>query len=180
MSKYDYCKICREHKVMTKEHIPPRSTFNKSTILQFPNEQITDSMVGNRLPWDFKGFRYKEKQGGNTFLTLCKECNSFMGTHYIPEYNRITNEIVSSLKQENIIINGSREFTILNFKPLNFIKEVVAMFCSLNELTKTEPVISNFLLNKYENKFPSKYKILMNIFAGGLIKANGFSAIFSK
>ncbi|MFA7436267.1 MAG: hypothetical protein WC006_07900 [Bacilli bacterium] len=170
MSKYDYCKICRKYKDMTKEHIPPRSTFNKSTIRVYPFEQVMESMTGNRLPWDYNGFRFKQKQGGNTFLTLCKECNSYMGVNYVPEYNRIVKGM--QLEPEVIAENSLIEFDIPDIKPLNFIKEVIAMFCSLSNLTKTNPIITNFLLDKYEKKFPSNYKVFMNIYSGELIKAN--------
>ena len=76
------CRLCGQEAVLTKEHIPPKSSGNKRTAR---SHSLDDWMKRNDLD-DVPGGR--PEQGGIFGYTLCGPCNSYTGTHYGAEYQR--------------------------------------------------------------------------------------------
>lgn len=169
------CKACGEYKILTEEHIPPKSAYNNGTLKVYSADEslktITDN---NRDPWDFEGLKFKLKQGGNRFRTLCSSCNSYFGTHYVDYYQKVVKSFAFFLKTIDIEKETNICVTIEKFKPLVFIKEVVAMFASLTNIAKYKE-IKTFLLNKNEVSLKNdKLRVYMSVFRGGIKRMSGW------
>ena len=176
-----FCKVCGNYGILTEEHIPPRSAFNDSAIKLFSVDETLKTITDNdRLPWDFSGLKFKIKQGGNKFKTLCSKCNSYFGTNYVNYYQEIIKSFAYFLSTINCENERYVHAKTENFKPLPFIKQVVAMFASLTNLAEVSDM-KNFLLDKDSNTFNKvKYKIYMSVFKSGLKRISGWSVILRK
>ena len=179
--EFGKCKVCGLHKVLTEEHIPPKSTFNNGTIKIINADEAMKTITDkNRLPWDFDGLKYKLKQGGRTFKTLCSTCNSYFGTNYVNHYQINANSLAYSLSQITMDKCESINVRSENFRPLPFIKQVIAMFASITNIAD-DVNVKDFLLNKDNNNFDkSKLRIYMSIFKDGLNRLFGWSALYCK
>ena len=59
----DYCHICGEYTNLTFEHIPPKKAGNQTKVNEINGDVLIESLTDHkRLPWDFKGLKYKQKQ----------------------------------------------------------------------------------------------------------------------
>lgn len=174
----DYCKLCGQYKIMTEEHIPPKSAFNNSTVKIYSPEEVIKTLTdSNRKPWDFSGLKYKLKQGGNTFYTLCSKCNSYTGTNYVNYYQQIVKSFIYFLSTLDLTNAKFVTATTDEFQPLPFIKQVLTMFASFTNITQSDE-IRNFLLNKdiYKIKF-EKYRIYMSLFKEGIPRMKSWNVI---
>ena len=68
----DRCNICLEHRRLTWDHVPPRgiNPVAANRVEMMPSVDLSG------------GLRARESQNGLKFRTLCRECNSFLGTRY--------------------------------------------------------------------------------------------------
>lgn len=177
---FGICKICRKHKILTEEHIPPKAAFNNGTIKIYSSEENMKTIVDdNRLPWDYEGLKYKLKQGGNRYLTLCKTCNSYTGSNYVNYYQIVVKEFARFLHLQKPDKDTITAY-ITPFKPLPFFKQVISMFASLTNITENKNLIE-FILDKNNNKFDiEKYKVFMSVFNGGINRISGWSVIYTN
>lgn len=76
IQKVGICHVCKQKRVFTEEHVPPKSTFNKGTYKTF---KLMDIISSNSYPWQMEGLKYKLQQGGARQYTLCMECNNLCG-----------------------------------------------------------------------------------------------------
>lgn len=150
------CALCGKYAKLTFEHIPPKKALNSQ-----PSRIITgDKLLGDdRLPWDTEGLKYINQQQGVGKYSLCKDCNNNTGTWYGNAYS-IISYIVHSIiykKEKGNVLKLSK------FSPLKFIKQVISMFCSINNnLDDLMQPLREFVLDK--NKIgidKSKYKLCM-------------------
>lgn len=153
------CALCRKECELTFEHIPPRTAFNSTPIKSVSGDKIMKD--NERMPWDTSGLRYTNQQQGMGKYCLCSECNNNTGSWYGNDYSLISHVIHCTLEEplpENIHGIG-----IKGVYPLRFIKQVLSMFCSINNFE--DPRIEglrNFVLNKTEVGLDkAKYKICM-------------------
>ena len=186
------CHICGQYAELSYEHIPPAASYNPprqrmctvETLLQAPADK-------NRAPWDTSGLQYKQFQQGTGFNTLCQSCNSFTGTKYGEMYSIIIRKIgleISKIPKENR--GYGLEIRLEQANLLAFFKQVLSMFCSINEMPFGNK-FSQFLLNVDNTDFDQKeYKICMYLHAGRVnrlvplqVQANiktGNTAFFSE
>ena len=68
----DRCNICFEHRRLTWDHVPPRGSNPVGTnrVEMMPSVDLSG------------GLRARESQNGLKYRTLCRECNSLLGTRY--------------------------------------------------------------------------------------------------
>lgn len=178
--EFGICKVCGNYKILTEEHIPPKSAFNNGRYKLYSGDEILKTLNDSkRLPWNFDGLKYKIKQGGFRLKTLCSKCNSYFGTNYVNEYQNVVKSFAFFLSEINIDKTECIHATTDKFKPLPFIKEIIAMFASLTNIA-TYPEIKNFLLDKHCNKFKKdKFRIYMSISKGNIQRTSNWSILFS-
>lgn len=170
--QFGICHICGQHKKLTYEHIPPEAGFNAirqrlytvDTLLKTPRP-------GNRPPWDTSGLQYKQFQQGTGFYTLCGDCNSFTGAKYGASYSvviqGIGNEIMKIPKDKR---QYGLDIQIRNVNLLAFFKQVLSMFCSINE-PQFGTEFRDFLLDENSTNFnQDRYKIFMYLHAGKVVR----------
>lgn len=143
------CSICGENTTLTFEHIPPRSAFNRF----------------NMRLYDFWGYllhnntKYTQFQKGAGKYSLCSSCNNLTGKWYGAAYAEFASQGMRYFKA-NAQGHLSVPYTIY---PLRVFKQVVSCFASVNGplWCQQNPLIKDFLLNPYAQRFPAEIDIRM-------------------
>ncbi|MEY8443370.1 hypothetical protein AALA52_03815 [Lactococcus ileimucosae] len=159
------CRLCGKEAKLTEEHIPPKAAFNNVKRKLTRDRDSQDILLGEKTFEEVNGY-YKK---GQTFKTLCSSCNNFLGTEYVPEYVRLAVNLMYSYKKEGCLPKHNTYYFIeMPLRPLNFLKQVLSMFCSIvNEGFNEQFDFKNYILHKEENgKFSEKYKVGMYGFVG--------------
>ena len=84
------CRICGQTKPLTKEHIPPQSVGNAQRTVA---HSFSDWLSAESLALPGAG---RIQQGGIWGYTLCRDCNSYTGTHY-PQYQPPLGQLMESV-----------------------------------------------------------------------------------
>ena len=158
---YGRCALCRKECDLTFEHIPPKAAFNST-----PARPVTgDRMIGDedRMPWDTTGLQYDNQQKGMGKYSLCEDCNNNTGSWYGNEYIFIARVIHSIISKP--LPPEATGIGIKKVHPLRFIKQVLSMFCSINDLgDKRIDYLRRFVLDKNAVGLgKNKYKLCMYI-----------------
>lgn len=125
-----FCALCGEYfDDLSFEHIPPRSAFNK---LSAKAVSGMDFIGKTDVPWDLKHLPYDNLQRGMGKYSLCASCNSMAGIWYVKEYKEIVQTFVDALAQL-ASADFPQAIEIKEMHPLRFIKQVICMFCSVND-----------------------------------------------
>jgi len=145
------CRLCKEEKVLTFEHIPPKVAFNRNT-RYYSISQKEYFKVENVL--DYKP-KTKVIQGGMGEYCLCRGCNSFLGREYVRAYQdwaRFGGIAAVSLSSDYIALEME------NLNPLRILKQIVSMFICRNnpDFTALHPQLLNFVLNPKCNELPEE------------------------
>lgn len=169
------CALCRKECELTFEHIPPRTAFNSTPVKPVSGDKIIKD--DERMPWETSGLPYINQQQGMGRYSLCKECNNNTGAWYGNDYNLISHvmhHILSETIPENI--NG---IGIRKVYPLRFIKQVISMFCSINNFQDERmDDLRDFVLNKTAiGLAKTKYKICMYFTTSPLMKYAPLSVV---
>lgn len=149
------CRLCGENKVLTFEHIPPRSTFNRNT--RYTTFTMNDMIgIDNPLTEMPKG---KTKQGGIGLHSLCADCNSFLGRTYVKAYQKWVMaglQVISSKDFDSAALYQIREQ-----EPLKIIKQILSMFLALNDswYYKEYPELVAFVKDPTSTVLPEKYRL---------------------
>lgn len=167
------CALCKKKKKMTFEHIPPRAAFNS-----FPAKPVMgDRILGNngRPPWDLTGLPFSNQQRGMGKESLCAECNNNTGAWYAKEYIRFANTIHEMLRNEEHVNWDTLELE--GAYPLKIIKQVLSMFCSINEIDDDRfDYLREFVLDKRKVGIDrKKIKIYIYFIKSKLVKYNSLS-----
>lgn len=136
------CCICGAHGTLTFEHVPPRSAFNDRPVLLANFEAMIDSVPGE------KPGQYRIQQQGAGNYTLCARCNNNTGAWYTKSYTWWCYQAMDLLlKTKGAATSLAYPYHI---SPLAVIKQVMAMFCSVNGpgLTERYSELRQFLLSK--------------------------------
>lgn len=163
------CRICKEEKELSFEHIPPKVAFNKHTKYRTaPFEEI----LNNGSNPDYKP-KTKLKQGGVGYYCLCRDCNSFLGQTYVPDFFNLVNigrDILDKVNPENV------HFTANNQSPLKILKQIISMFICINEpwFTKEYHELLTFVKNPENQFLPDKYRVYMYLNNEGQIRNHGW------
>ena len=171
---FGICHLCGKEAELSYEHIPPQSSFNKLKAKTYTMEQM---MGRDALPWDISGLRYKQNQRGAGKYSLCKKCNNDTGTWYGEEYMKFHNTLAKMVIVKNgIIPNTYATISLKKVRPLPIIKQMLSMFCSINEPGIIDDDIKEFVLNKSATKIETKkYKLCMYITDSTNIQYAGYT-----
>ena len=111
--KEGYCAICREHSVLTNDHVPPKGCGNFRDV-------SLEQFLG------VEGAPRSNSQGGHKFRTICGRCNNqLLGKEYDPELIRFYREVINfarSLQNQRIVIPPTSSHFI---KPQRVIRSIV-------------------------------------------------------
>ncbi len=148
------CRLCGQNTLLSFEHVPPRTTFNKNT--KYSSIEFEDYIkTENPLKTPPKG---KIKQGGIGYNSFCEKCNSFLGTEYVPAYKLWVDCGFHILQNKEFELHT---YTIKNVQPQKILKQIVSMFLAINGewFLESYPELSNFVASKDSNELPERYKI---------------------
>jgi hypothetical protein len=165
------CHICGIDGPLTYEHVPPEAAFNDQRVVTPPLESYI-----NKGPDELPS-RGPINQRGAGGYTLCSSCNSLTGTWYVPAY-------VDIAYQAAILLQRSQGELCLQYPyrifPLRFIKQVIAMFCSVNRpgFVEKNTELRRFLLDKESKYLDPKIKIFTYLTTSSLGRQSGFSTAF--
>lgn len=167
------CALCGKECELTFEHIPPKAAFNATPVKTVIGNDLFNS---NNKPWDLNGLHYDNNQKGGGDYSLCFDCNNKTGAWYGNEYQVFAHMAIDALskkdQQNNYILVCER------FYPLRFIKQVVSMFCSINNDDNSINDLREFVIQKEKTTIDkSKYKICMYFTDSHLYKQIGKTAI---
>tara|TARA_R110000868_G_scaffold358173_1_gene619666 strand:- start:194 stop:991 length:798 start_codon:yes stop_codon:yes gene_type:complete len=148
------CHLCGQKSTLSFEHVPPRSTFNKNTkysSVAFEEYVKTENPLKNPP----KG---KIKQGGIGYNSFCKKCNSFLGSEYVPAYQRWVTGGFEILQNKEFELHTC---TINEIEPQKILKQVVSMFLAINGewYLKSYPELSDFVASKDSKELPARFKV---------------------
>ena len=125
------CKLCGKNTVLTFEHVPPRSAFNRWPSRFYAGKELMLHVASPELPWELSKRKWVQQQRGYGAYTLCADCNSYTGRKYAPAY---TDFCVQALQQigEQGSTRGNITISFRNIYPLKVMKEILCMFLSIN------------------------------------------------
>ena len=172
------CALCGKTCELTFEHIPPRAAFNSH-----PAKNISgDIIIGDRdrMPWDLEGLHYENQQQGMGKYSLCQECNSNTGAWYGNAYIHVA-RIVHSMMVGDIPTEATG-VSIDNVFPLQFAKQVLSMFCSINNVEDCRiEELRRFVCDKEATGLDKqKYKLCLYFTKSKLKKYAPLSAIIKQ
>ena len=173
--KYGICRICGEQKELTFEHIPPETVFNKGAVRNIGLDVvIEDTMKKDKLPWEINYGKGKIQQRGRGGFYLCSNCNSCTGQWYVPGYSKFVHVIQSALMKVGEQKYESLGIKIKDLKPLSVFKQIMTMFCDINEGLMGDDSLKDYLLDKSRRSFDkSRYNLYAHIHSGALERMNG-------
>lgn len=169
------CRLCGENKKLTFEHVPPETVFNKGAVRNFGLDVvIKDILKENKLPWEINYGKGKIQQRGRGGFYLCSDCNSCTGQWYVPEYSRFVHAIQGAICQVGDQHFESLGLKIKRIKPLPIFKQVMTMFCDINNGLMGDDSLKEYILDKTNKSFNrNRYHLYAHIHSGALERMNG-------
>jgi hypothetical protein len=146
------CAICGEHRKLSFEHVPPQSAFNNKPIFI----QTYDHLL-NKNSFLF-GKKSKAIRGFGRY-TLCESCNNNTGDWYARDFKDFAHQgmtIIENLEKPQQVVHGT-----YNIKPLNVLKQILAMFMSADSSghLRSNKDLVNFILQRETVGLPPKFKV---------------------
>jgi hypothetical protein len=163
------CRICRETKPLTEEHIPPRSAFNWDKARGHTGEEWLT--VGPGVPLGGGS----QRQGGISAFTLCQRCNSVTGTRYGAEYARWARVFHEGFERfppdpEGDNDTGPRyyggEIGNAELYPGRFIRQVLSTLATVSAgaLTRGAPQVRDAILSGSPAEMPDGMGVFLALF----------------
>ena len=158
--KLQRCHVCGSEGQLSFEHIPPKSMGNNHGVRNFRGIDIIKK-AGAFDASSLDGVRFTKMNRGSGVSTLCRNCNSYFGTHYVKVYADCIKELGARFLQQPPT-DGSRSVHLKggNVNLLAFFKHVISNFCATTPFG-TMLDCREFLLNKESSDFPSRYRLYM-------------------
>ncbi|MBA7590926.1 hypothetical protein ES708_33070 [subsurface metagenome] len=138
-AKLDKCNICLETKELSWDHVPPKrcSNHQKVEISSFFDKLTTNNLSDKPLV----------SQNGMKYRTICKDCNSLLGSKYDNELNNLVKTLISFVNS-NLLIPP---VTKLKVRPLPIIKSIVGhVLAAKKQLdnVKSDNIYREFVLDE--------------------------------
>jgi hypothetical protein len=159
------CRLCGVLGKLTYEHVPPKVTFNKETRFKIIGFM---EYIKEKHPLD-KIFKAKIEQGGIGYYSLCQSCNNFLGTTYVPAYQRYSNSFIDCAKKKDF---NAFELTIHDFTALKVLKQIISMFFSLNDeiFSENNRDLAEFVLDPSSQDLSNRYRVFNYINTEGQLR----------
>jgi len=164
-----HCHICGQEDKLTYEHIPPRAAYNDRPILMAYGQQLFEGRGIDRL-------QTERRQRGAGDFTLCGKCNSNTGGWYGRSYVDWVGQTVTVLEHARGAELIPYQFRIY---PLRVIKQIIAMFFSVNSPNFREKVsyLEKFILDKYTRHLPPDIRVYAGCTISGYSRSAGATGI---
>lgn len=173
------CHICGRWTRLTYEHVPPRAAFNSNKAFVYFGKNVIGS---DNFPWDLTGKRGKQLQRGIGGYTLCGQCNNDTGRWYANAFVDFTHKgYIATFYQKSNTTDWIK-ITLPSIYPLRIIKEIVAMFFSINspDLSTIHRDLRAFVLSKEKRGLPSQqYGFYVYVLRGSISRYIGMAGILS-
>lgn len=176
------CRICRENKPLTREHIPPRSSGNRHVTVSHSYEtwlQSTDLELPDIGPIH---------QNGIWGYTLCADCNSLTGCRYGAEYSHwvaLANAVLAGLPTPSQLDELSQPLG-WNLElgsvesggvcPGVLVRQVLSCMCSLSsawDLAGIHPEVRRIVLEGSLERLPDNLGLGFDLYLGPRIRLVG-------
>lgn len=168
-TKVGICRLCKNSKELSFEHIPPKVAFNKNTrYYSIPHQDVlTDP---NPLEYKPKGMIH---QGGLGYYSLCRGCNSFLGTHYVKDFAKWAN--IGMDINSKYTFNYA-EILMEKVNPLFILKQIISMFICMNQPWFTEEYaeLLDFVKDPGNRYLPERYKLYTYMNDEGQVRTWGW------
>ena len=140
------CHICGNYGNLSFEHIPPEDAFNNRQVKLYSGDEVLKKIKGEKA-------RFQNQQRGMGKYSLCEKCNNNTGSWYSNTYSKIAKEVIYDLHKRDKLTHGeSVTLNIKDFPALQFVKQVITMFCSLLPFPEVQRLgFDKLLLNKESN-----------------------------
>lgn len=125
-----FCALCGTYGDLTYEHIPPKAAFNSAPAKMYTGTELLKKEAG-QMPWDVQGLTYVNRQKGAGKYSLCEKCNNDTGTWYGAAYHDMAQRTATALHHPEIM--SSKGLSVKDVYPLRFLKQILSMFCSVND-----------------------------------------------
>ena len=174
------CSICGGQGLLTFEHVPPQTAFNRSKVLTCNGIDYL-KRDPDCLPWEMNAVRGTIQQGGAGGYTLCEYCNNTTGAWYARDYVHFVECAMQSTEHQSLLHRGDTAFVSMNFEqvyPLRIIKQVLTMFASIcgPNLTQGNPEVRRLILGKDERGLnPDHIGIYCYVLQGTMQRRTGIS-----
>lgn len=151
------CHICGKRGPLSYEHVPPEKAFNSHKQFIYLGKEIIKQISLDSFPWDCSGIKGTQKQKGIGFYTLCGKCNNDTGGWY---GNAFVDLIFKGYREtfgKRFSPGSIIEITLEDIYPLRIIKQIIAMFFSINSpnLSIIHEDLRLFVLNKETKGIPT-------------------------
>ena len=145
-----YCSICGEYTNLSFEHIPPEDALNNKRAKMYSGNEVVKKIKGEEA-------RYVQQQRGTGKYSLCEKCNNNTGSWYAPAYNLMAKATAWTLQNRDPLEHGDvLAFSTKSFEPLDFVKQVITMFCSTIPLEQVRRLgFDKYILEKENNSIDS-------------------------
>jgi hypothetical protein len=181
----DRCRLCGKEEILTKEHIPPFSSGNKSRHKIFTlDDWLRDKMIDN------PGTKHLIEQGGIFGYTLCRSCNSLTGRLYGNEYKNWVSRAkemidgfgTGTIQTLNTLVGPFGEEIKFGNKvdggvcPGAFVRQILSCMCSLSgawNLAEKYPVLRRIILDQSKERLPDGMELGMSLYFGPRIRIVG-------
>ena len=179
---FGICKLCGKYTVLTYEHVPPKAAFNNAPVKQIRGYEVIKSLGEDRLPWDLSNLYGKIQQRGKGGYYLCHSCNENTGAWYVTCFASFIRGLYYAISSSG----GLHDETAIklcaeSIRPLPIFKEIMVMFCNINQNCFGDEKLRSFLLDRGSNVFDSeKYRVFCYIAKGPLLRTNGLSVLLCK
>jgi len=165
------CHICLENKPLSFEHVPPRSANNNSKVFLCDMKNWLQRSADGQV----KG---KQFQRGAGVSTLCRDCNSFAGKWYVPDYTELVRVGTAALAQippekrrmadEQIGVRIHSRLVVQDAKPLRVIKQIVTMMLAVSTVGFCEkhPDLREFVLCPDKQGLQPPFRLGLSLYLG--------------
>ncbi|WP_343637521.1 hypothetical protein [Fluviicola sp.] len=163
------CSICGTYGVLTYEHIPPKSAFNSKPKLVQGHEEVFVSTSHKY------GKNRRANQGFGRHC-LCASCNNNTGNWYAKDYAEFAEQCMNNFRElKDLYRVNELKFQI---KPLNVMKQIVAMFMCANGNVLTDDLgLRKFVLDRECKDLPEQYRVHIFTTISKNCRYNGLSTI---
>lgn len=176
--------MCGKVGPLTYEHVPPRKAFNQHRAFVYLGKELFKKE--NDFPWDFSNQKATQKQRGTGWHTLCGKCNNHTGAWYGGAFVDFIYQGYREIEHQKALgplIN--RNWINLYFReiyPLQVIKQVLTMFCSVNATNFTDIYdnIRELILIKNKRGMDSKrFGIFLYVVQGSISRFIGLAGVLN-
>jgi 5-methylcytosine-specific restriction endonuclease McrA len=174
------CRICSKIGPLTYEHVPPRKAFNSNKALVYYGRKILEQ-DSKGFPWEISSrLKGKQLQRGIGAYTLCERCNNNTGAWYGDAFVDFIRKGYRETNNKKYINNSWATITLNKIYPLRIIKQIMAMFFSINNpnLSSAHEELREFVLSKEKRGISEKdFGFYLYILRGKILKRLGIIVI---